>query len=102
MKKCGNMRGAGFFEIAHHENLLSDPIYKGKTVVVNEPLRGSSRNPIPEGHPELKTFLGVPILKATEIVGRIAVANRPGGYAGNDLHSLEEVAQATGVLYDNY
>ncbi len=101
-EKMRQFAEAGFFEIAHHENLLSDLIYTGKTVVVNEPLRGSSRNPIPQGHPELKTFLGVPILKGSEIVGLIAVANRLSGYTGNDLHSLEEVAQATGVLYDNY
>ncbi len=91
-----------YFEITHHDSLLNELITRGKTVVVNEPLGGAKRNIIPLGHPELKTFLGVPIFKGSEIVGLIAVANRAGGYAANELSSLEEVAQATGVLYDNY
>jgi two-component system cell cycle sensor histidine kinase/response regulator CckA len=32
----------------------------------------------------------------------IAVANRPGGYTGEEARSLETMSQATGVLYDNY
>ena len=30
------------------------------------------------------------------------MANRPGGYTGDELHSLEKMSKATGVLYDNY
>ncbi len=92
----------GYFEHEHHRNLLSQPIYEAKTVIVNQPMVNARGKTSPAGHPELRAFLGVPIFKGTEIVGLIAVANRPGGYSEEEVRSLEEVAQATGVLYDNY
>ena len=88
----------GYFEHEHHKNLLSELIYEAKTVIVNRPLSNTRSKTSPAGHPGLRTFLGVPIFKATEIVGLIAVANRPGGYSEEEVRSLEEVAQATGVL----
>ena len=92
----------GYFDLVHHHNLLGEVIYKAKTVVSNFPAGTSASRTVPAGHPSMHSFLGVPIFKGNEIVGLIAVANRPGGYSGQELRSLEEVAQATGVLYDNY
>ena len=92
----------GYFDVSHQHNLLGEVIYKAKTIVSNRPAGLKGSGTVPEGHPALKSFLGVPIFKGNEIVGLIAVANRPGGYTGGELRSLEEVAQATGVLYDNY
>lgn len=57
---------------------------------------------VPEGHPLLRSFLGVPICKGSEIVGLIGVANRPGGYTGEEVRSLETISQTVGVLYNNY
>ncbi|HKI12182.1 MAG TPA: PAS domain S-box protein [Candidatus Acidoferrum sp.] len=92
----------GYFEVSHGENLLGEVINKGKTIVCNE-LSGDPRSKgVPAGHPPLHAFLGVPIFKGGDIVGLIAVANRPGGYAGDELLPLETMSQATGVLYDNY
>jgi len=92
----------GYFEVPHGENLLGEVISKGKTIVCNE-LSGDPRSRgVPAGHPPVHAFLGVPIFKGGDVVGLIAVANRPGGYAGDELLSLETMSQATGVLYDNY
>jgi PAS domain S-box-containing protein len=92
----------GYFEVQHGENLLGEVISKGKTIVCNE-LSGDPRSKgVPAGHPPVHAFLGVPIFKGGDIVGLIAVANRPGGYAGDELLPLETLSQATGVLYDNY
>ncbi len=92
----------GFFELPHQHNVFGEVIYKAKTVVFNGPFSDPRAGGIPAGHPAMHSFLGVPIFKGSEIVGLIAVANRPGGYTEGDLRSLEEVGQATGVLYDNY
>jgi two-component system, cell cycle sensor histidine kinase and response regulator CckA len=100
--KMQEQQECGYFEHEHHKNLLSKMIYEAKTVIANEPVVSDRRKASPAGHPELKTLLGVPIFKGTEIVGLIAVANRKSGYAEEELRSLEEVARATGVLYDNY
>ncbi len=91
----------GYFEIGHQHNLLGEVIYKAKTVVSNHPMSDPALGGVPAGHPTIKSLLGVPIFKGNGIVGLIAVANQPGGSTGEELRSLEEVAQATGVLYDN-
>ena len=100
--KMAEYVNAGYFEIAHEQNLLGEVIHKGRTIVCNEPSCEPSSRGVPAGHPPLRALLGVPIFKGEEIVGLIAVANRPGGYSGDELRSLETMSQATGVLYDNY
>jgi PAS domain S-box-containing protein len=100
--KMSQLAANGYFELTHHENLLGEVIYKGKTVVSNQPASDPRSGGIPPGHPLMHSFLGVPIFKGTTVVGLIAVANRPGGYTGDELRSLETLSQATGVLYDNY
>ena len=92
----------GFFELSHEGNLLGEVISKGQTVISNSPKDDPRSGRCPEGHPPMHSFLGVPIFKGKEVVGLIAVANRVGGYTGQELRYLETMSQATGVLYDNY
>ncbi|HEX8872629.1 MAG TPA: PAS domain S-box protein, partial [Candidatus Acidoferrum sp.] len=92
----------GHFEVSHHDNLLGEVIYRGRTVISNAPAQDPRSKGVPSGHPPMLNFLGVPIFKGSETVGLIAVANRTGGYSGDELRSLETMSQATGVLYDNY
>ncbi|HYA62891.1 MAG TPA: PAS domain S-box protein [Candidatus Sulfotelmatobacter sp.] len=92
----------GYFEVSHQENLLGEVMHKGQTVVSNEFASDPRAGVLPPGHPRMQSFLGVPIFKGTAIVGVLAVANRPGGYSGEEVRSLETMSRATGVLYDNY
>jgi two-component system, cell cycle sensor histidine kinase and response regulator CckA len=92
----------GYFEIMHVHNLLGEVILKGQTVVANSPQNDQRSGGLPQGHPQMDSFLGVPIFKGKETVGLIGVANRPGGYTGEELGCLETMSKATGVLYDSY
>jgi PAS domain S-box-containing protein len=92
----------GHFEVQHEHNLLGAVISKGQTVISNSPKTDPRSGGLLAGHPPLRSFLGVPIVKGKEAVGVIAVANRPGGYTGQELRYLETMSQTTGVLYDNY
>ncbi|MBW2109623.1 MAG: GAF domain-containing protein, partial [Deltaproteobacteria bacterium] len=47
----------------------------------------------PEGHVPLKNALVVPLLVENELVGQIAVANKPTAYSTEDQHQLEALAQ---------
>ena len=91
-----------YFEIEHPESLLGEVLHRGETVFSNDPPHDPRSKGLPEGHPRLQNFLGVPIFKGPEIVALIGVANRPGGYTGEEAQSLETMCQMTGVLYDNY
>lgn len=92
----------GYFEVSHHRNLLGEVIYKGQPVVSNAPSSDPRSGGFPPGHPAMQSFLGVPIFKGSTVVGVLALANRPGGYTGEEVRLLETMWQATGLLYDNY
>lgn len=91
----------GSFEIAHVNNLLGEVISKGAPVICNSPKSDPRSSGLP-GHPSMSAFLGVPIFKGQHAVGLIGVANRVGGYTGQELSYLNTMSQATGVLFDNY
>ncbi len=96
------MRANGYFEVAHVHNLLAEVIGKGEPVISNLPESDPRSGGLPAGHPPMHAFLGVPIFKGQQAVGLLGVANRPGGYSGQEVRCLETMSQATGVLYDNY
>src|SRR3984893_5007995 len=92
----------GYFEVAYADNLLGEVISKGDPVIANSAESGRRLGALPAGNRPMHAFLGVPIFKGQQAVGLIGVANRPGGYTGQEVRYLETMSQATGVLYDNY
>jgi two-component system sensor histidine kinase/response regulator len=66
----------------------------GKPVLTNDPGSHPDRVGLPVGHPPLKAFLGVPLIRGGRTIGMVAVANRTGGYDQNDVHALESLAPA--------
>lgn len=66
----------------------------GASLIVNDPGSHPDRIGLPEGHPPLSCFLGVPLLREGGTIGMIAVGNRPGGYRMEDRQILEAVAPA--------
>jgi PAS domain S-box-containing protein len=94
--------GDGYFEFSTLDNLLGQVVTLGKTVLSNQP--GADRPPtgLPTWLPPTNAFLGVPILKGEEVVGMIGVANRSGGYTGEEQGRIEILTHAAAVLYDDY
>ncbi len=64
----------------------------GKGFYTNHPSLHPDSTGIPEGHIPLQSFLGVPLIHDGKIIGIIGVANRKGGYRGDDLSALEMLA----------
>ena len=100
--KLKQQAAQGFFDVSYQKNLLGEVISRGQTVVSNQPSSDPRSGGLPPGHPAVRSFLGVPIFKGSNVAGLIALANRPGGYTGEEMRSLEAMSQATGVLYDHY
>lgn len=67
-------------------------ILEGHSEIVNDPGRHPSRVGIPKGHPQLTSFLGVPLLVRGRPVGTIALANKEGGYDEYDQKAVEALA----------
>ncbi|MGB9927097.1 MAG: PAS domain S-box protein, partial [Methanosarcina sp.] len=89
--KTGHRRLPSDF-ITH--GLYGSVIRSGKSFFTNDPQSHPDSIGLPEGHPPLTSFLGVPLVQDGEIMGLIAVANREGGYSCEQQEDLEAVAPA--------
>lgn len=70
-------------------------ILKGeKSQIVNDPGSHPDKIGIPEGHPPLNSFLGVPLKRAGKTIGMIAMANKESGYNLDDQKAIEALSVA--------
>ena len=67
-------------------------ISDGKSLIANDPAHHQNRIGLPEGHPLLESFMGVPLIRNSKTVGIIALGNRPGGYNNSEQETLEAIA----------
>ncbi len=67
-------------------------ILEGKGFFTNDPAHQPDRIGLPDGHPPLEAFLGVPLIQEGRVTGMIAVGNRDGGYTADELEALEALA----------
>jgi PAS domain S-box-containing protein len=69
-------------------------VTEGKSQIVNDPDSDPDRRGIPEGHPPIKSFLGVPLKQGNRTIGLIALANKEGGYTEHDKNNIETLSVA--------
>ncbi|AKB31887.1 sensory transduction histidine kinase [Methanosarcina siciliae HI350] len=74
--------------------LYGSVIINGKSFFTNDPQSHPDSRGLPEGHPLLRSFLGVPLIQDGKTIGSIAVANREGGYNHEQQEDLEAIAPA--------
>lgn len=79
--------------------LLAEPIHKRAPVRVDEICHHPHGVGIPTEHPPIAALLAVPILSADQVLGEVAVANRPGRPAFDDVDEalVQELAAHAGV-----
>lgn len=76
-------------EFRNLKSLFGAVLTTGKEVISNSPSIDPRRCGIPEGHPALSSFLGLPFYNAGQMIGMIGIANRPGGYDQRLVSFLE-------------
>jgi len=74
--------------------IWADVILNGKPLIANEPDRHPSWVGTPQGHPDLTSFLGVPLKQGGSVTGMIAVANKAYGYTPFDEEALSGLSVA--------
>jgi PAS domain S-box-containing protein len=67
---------------------------EGKSRIVNKPSSHPDRVGIPEGHPPITSFLGVPLVDAGKTFGMIGLANKESGAEPADQEAVEHLAVA--------
>jgi len=89
--QAGRRRPAGNF-LMH--GLYGRVLLDGKSLLTNAPAEHPDSIGTPPGHPELTSFLCVPLFHADRVFGMMAVGNREGGYRPEELKTLEALAPA--------
>lgn len=90
--------GTDRFEFRELDNMLGACIREGTPVVVDQTSAGDAFSCLPPGHPEIRTFLSVPIFVGAELVGTFALANRMDGYDEGLIEFLRPFMATYGVI----
>ncbi|MBL4615379.1 MAG: GAF domain-containing protein [Magnetovibrio sp.] len=72
----------------------------GEPLIVNDPGPDFRRAGVPQGHPELNAFLGVPLYLGNQFIGMFGIANRAQGYDDELLSALEPVITASAHMIE--
>ncbi|MGK0358048.1 MAG: PAS domain S-box-containing protein [Bradymonadia bacterium] len=80
---------AGGLELRNVDTLFGQVLMTQQVVIANDPATDSRRGGLPEGHPPLDAFLGIPVHAGPEMVGMVGVANRSGGYDATVVRDCE-------------
>ena len=76
-------------EFRNLDTLFGAALKTGAVVIANDPANDSRSGGIPQGHPPLNAFLGIPLYAGTRMVGLAGIANRAGGYDAALLEALK-------------
>lgn len=84
-------------------NTLYGRVVKTEAAVIsNDTLNDRYAAGLPDGHPPIQCFLGLPILDGARLVGVIGLANRPGGYDFDLIDFVEPLTATCGRLISAY
>lgn len=86
------------FEFHNFKSLLGYALTSGKPVISDNPSEDPRGCGFPAGHPEISTFLGIPVYFGDRLVGQIGLANRKGGYRQEVVSYLEPLIDAYGQI----
>jgi diguanylate cyclase (GGDEF)-like protein/PAS domain S-box-containing protein len=80
------------FELHDLDNLYGKAITSGQPLITNEVKRDTDTVEMPSGHPGIKNFLCLPLYQWDEVIGVIAMINRPDGYNESLARELEPIS----------
>ncbi len=87
-------------EFYNLDTLFGRVLRTGKTLISNSPSEDKYAGGIPDGHPSLNAFSGIPIYHGGEFIGMVGIANRIGGYDEELLQFIDPLIKScSNVLY---
>ena len=97
-RKFYDENAPGGMEFINLKTLFGAVLSTGEIVVTNRPKDDPRSGGLPEGHPALNAFLGVPFHIGDRMVGMIGIANRPDGYDESVIELIEPLMATCGNL----
>ena len=78
-------------EFRNLDTLFGEVMRTGKVVIANKAPTDPRAKGIPEGHPALNSFLGIPVFNGDQLVGMIGLGNRNDGYTQDVVEELRPI-----------
>ena len=69
-------------------------LLKEQSLLINDLVSYPDRVGLPEGHPPLTSFLGIPLKDQGKVIGMIAMANNASGYTADQQQDMEAISVA--------
>ncbi len=87
----GSLLLAGDLEIRGIRGLV---IREGRSMIFDDPWTHPEWIDPPEGHPPIKSFLGVPLKREGRVIGEVGLARKEGRFDEGDIPDIEALATA--------
>lgn len=85
-------------KFSYLDNLAGLPALTGETIIANDPTHDIRSRGLPKGHPQIRSFLGMPIFFGGKLICVAGVANKPGGYDEKTAQFLEPLLSTCGSI----
>ncbi|WP_421857375.1 PAS domain-containing protein [Oceanicaulis sp.] len=89
---------AGVMEFTSTDLLFGSILKDREAVIANAGPGESLKLRLPDGHPPMTSFLGLPMMSGDELLGVAGVANRDGGYDGDFPDFLKTLTNTMGAF----
>ena len=76
--------------------VLGTVVRERSTIVLDEIASHPDSFGFPDGHPEMKSFLGVPLRTGNTVFGNLYLTDKPGGFNDDDVRLVEALAAIAG------
>lgn len=73
-----------------------------RPLISNSPSKDPRSGGLPPGHPDLRAFLGVPLIYRSKMVGMVGVSNRKGGYSQELVAALQPFFLVCGDIMEGW
>ncbi len=93
-------QGAAELVVENLSTLFGHTLRTGEPVIANDVAHDPRAGGVPPGHPELRTYLGVPIASRGALVGMVGLANRPGGYPPGVVEFLRPLTTTCATIIE--
>lgn len=88
-------------EFHNLKTLFGVTLATGELFIANDAPHDPKRGGLPEGHPDLNHFAGIPIRGDEGLVGMAGLANRPGGYDEELIEDLDPIFASLSQIISN-
>lgn len=84
------------------DSLYGAVLKTGQLIISNQPADDNRSCGVPDGHPPLNSFMGIPFYNGDELLGVVGIANRKNGYHQSISKSLSPFLDTCGILIQAY